>query len=250
MTPTILVIAGSDPSGGAGLARDIDTIAKLGGTARPVTTAITAQTDREVSRVACLPPCLVAEQLDAALAGGRPDAIKIGMLGNAAIVDAVAGRLVAVGDAPVVLDPVLAASSGRSLIDNAGQRALLEKLLPLVSVLTPNRPEAAALTESAVASTDADSSRQARVLLDHGARFVLIKGGHGDESEAMDRLYAGDGTVHTFASCRRPGGARGTGCSLASAIATLLAAGEQMATACRRAKAFVLKTRFGNEGVD
>lgn len=244
MTGTILVIAGSDPSGGAGLSRDIDTIARLGASARPVVTAVTAQTDRAVSRVACLPPGLIAEQLVAALDDGRPQAVKIGMLGNAAIVEAVADRLTRADPLPVVLDPVLAASSGRPLLDAAGRTAMLERLLPLVTLLTPNRPEAAALCGAPKALAEADFARQALHMLERGPRFVLLKGGHGDDRAAVDRLYGKDGLRQSFEAPCAAGSARGTGCTLASAIAVLLAQGHGMAEAVRQAKDFVLRHRF------
>lgn len=241
---TVLTVAGTDPSGGAGLGRDVDTIVRLGGEARPVVTAVTAQTDSAVDRIACLPPELVVAQFDAALAGGCPDAIKIGMLGSAAIVEALAKRLTCAGDTPIVVDPVIAASSGAALLDRAGREAMLELLLPLTLMLTPNLPEAAKLTGLPPALTEAGIERQAHVLLSRGARFVLMKGGHGNGGESVDLLFSQNRTVRRFAAPRRPDNARGTGCALASAIAMFLAGGDCVETACRKAKSFVLETRF------
>ena len=243
--PTVLVIAGTDPSGGAGLTRDVDTIVRLGGQARAVVTAVTAQTDRTVDRIACLPPQLIAAQFDAAFAGKRPGAIKIGMLGSTAIVETLAASLASADGVPIVFDPVIAASSGAALIDAAGSRAMVDLLLPLTEVLTPNLPEAAALTGLPPASTEADMHRQAELLLDRGARFVLLKGGHGNGEEAVDRLYSHNRPLQRFSAARRPGNARGTGCALASAIATLMADGRTVEAACNAAKELVLRTRFG-----
>jgi len=238
MTAPVVIIAGSDPSGGAGLSRDIDTLARLDGTARPVVTAVTAQTDGAVKRIACLPPAMVTAQLDAALTGCPPGAVKIGMLGSAAIAEAVAGRLAAEG-APIVLDPVLAASSGATLLDRAGREATIRTLFPNTYLLTPNLPEAAALT-GRPAAKDADGiACQAEMLLALGPRFVLIKGGHASGEAAVDRLFSVHGLVASLNAPRRSGTRRGTGCMLATAIAAFLARGRDAADACRAAKEVV-----------
>lgn len=244
VSPAVVVIAGCDPSGGAGLSRDIDTIAKLGATARPVVTAVTAQTDRAVTRIDCLSPGLVADQLDAALDGGAPDAVKIGMVGNASIIETLATRLRNPKAGPVVLDPVLAATSGRVLLNDAGRRLLVELLLPLASIVTPNLLEAAILTGRPPAEDDSAIASQAEFLLKRGAGAVLIKGGHAVGAQAVDHLYSSNGRMTVFAAARRSGTARGSGCSLASAISTLLAGGADIEDACRRAKTFLLQTRF------
>ena len=238
MTPPVVIIAGSDPSGGAGVSRDVDTLARIGGEARAVITAVTVQTDRAVERIASLPPVLVTAQLNAALAGRIPGAIKIGMLGSAAIAAAVAKRLAA-ETAPIVLDPVLAASSGAVLTDRACRDAMIEMVFPQTHLLTPNLQEAAALTS--LPHTEAAIPQQAEALLALGPRHVLIKGGHGGGDEAVDHLFSNSGQAVRFSAPRRHGSPRGTGCTMATAIAGFLAAGQDLQQACHGAKELVLK---------
>ncbi len=243
MTRPVIVIAGSDSSGGAGLARDVATITALGGSVRPVVTAVTAQTDGRVTAVERMPATLVAAQLEAALetglVAGPAGAVKIGMLGGAQAVEAVAAVLAAWPRLPVVLDPVLASSSGVELLDPEGRDAMKQELLPLAEILTPNLPEAAQLTGLPAASTAAEIAAQARALQALGPRAVLMKGGHAEGAEAVDRLFAADGSLRCFAAPRAPVSLRGTGCTLASALAAGLAAGQAPAAACKAAKAFV-----------
>ncbi|WP_299391394.1 hydroxymethylpyrimidine/phosphomethylpyrimidine kinase [Pelagibius sp.] len=239
MALPVIVIAGSDSSGGAGLARDVATITALGGSARPVVTAVTAQTDGRVTAVEQMPASLVAAQLEAALETGPTGAVKIGMLGAAQAVEAVAAVLSAWPRLPVVLDPVLASSSGVELLDTAGRDAMKQELLPIVEILTPNLPEAALLAGLPAASTAAEIAAQAEALLACGPRAVLMKGGHAEGAEAVDRLFAADGSLRCFAAPRAPVSLRGTGCTLASALAAGLAAGQPPAAACEAAKAFV-----------
>jgi hydroxymethylpyrimidine/phosphomethylpyrimidine kinase len=241
MTPSVLVVAGSDPSGGAGISRDVETITRLGGSVRPVLTAVTAQNDFSVNRIACLPPSLVTAQFDAAITGGVPGAIKMGMLGSAAVATALAHRLAKVGDIPIVLDPVLAASSGAALLDEAGREAMVSGLFPFVHVLTPNLPEARVLTRQAEAKTEDEIAAQAQVLLTLGPNFVLMKGGHGTGKEAVDLLYSTDGLCRRYSATRQAGSTRGTGCMMASAIAFFLASGCVANEACQKAKEFVFR---------
>jgi hydroxymethylpyrimidine/phosphomethylpyrimidine kinase len=235
--PAVLVIAATDSSGGAGLARDLATLAHWPVEARCVVSAVTAQSHRRVSAIHPVPPAIIRAQLDAALECGPVHAIKIGMLGTAQAV-----RVVAAGipdSVPVVLDPVLVASSGGMLLSAEGQRALRE-LLPRVTLLTPNIPEAAALLGEAPAGNPEALIGQARRLLALGPAVVLLKGGHDTGEEAVDHLVDAQ-AVQRLRSRRLPGTRRGTGCQLASGIAAGLAVGLQVAAACERARDHVLQ---------
>lgn len=235
----VLVIAGTDSSGGAGLARDVATLTRLGVGTLCAVTAVTAQTDREVTAVELLPARLVRAQITAALATRRPAAIKIGMLGGRAIVEAVAATIPPRELMPLVLDPVLAATSGGELLDTEGRTALAALLLARATLLTPNIPEAAALLGAAPAASAAEIVAQGRALCARGAAAVLIKGGHTAGALATDRLITSAGSVHEFAAPRLAAARRGTGCALASAIAAGLARQLPLELACERAKEHV-----------
>lgn len=239
--PAVLVIAGSDSSGGAGLARDARALADLGAEMLCAVTAVTAQSDRHVAAVHVVPPSLVRAQIEAALATRTPDAVKIGMLANRFTVEAVGAALKALESlrVPIVLDPVLVSSSGGVLLDEGGRRALAKHLLPITALLTPNVPEAAALLGEPPAASEAALDEQARRLLGLGPAAVLLKGGHACEEEAVDRLVCRGGPLRRIATPRLPATQRGTGCALASAIAAQLAAGAALEDACRWAKAYV-----------
>jgi hydroxymethylpyrimidine/phosphomethylpyrimidine kinase len=235
----VLVIAGTDSSGGAGLTRDVATLAYFGVEALCAVTAVTAQTDAEVTALALQAPELLRAQITAALATQRAGAIKIGMLGSGTLVAAVAASLPASAATPVVLDPVLAASSGRALLDAAGRAALRSQLLPRATLLTPNIPEAAALLETTEAKSAAEIIAQGRALCALGPQAVLMKGGHATGANATDRLVCGGGSVREFTVPRHAATRRGTGCALASGIAAGLALGLALAPACERAKQHV-----------
>jgi hydroxymethylpyrimidine/phosphomethylpyrimidine kinase len=236
---TVLVIAGTDSSGGAGITRDVATLTHFGVEAQCVVTAVTAQTDREVTAIELLPPPLVRAQISAALATGRAGAVKIGMLGSEAIVEAVADVIAPREQLPLVLDPVLAASSGGVLLDPQGRAALIALLLPRATLLTPNIPEAAALLGAAPAASAADIIAQGRALCALGTVAVLMKGGHASGELATDWLVRPEGSVREFTAPRLAAERRGTGCALASAIAGGLAAGLSLEAACQRAKEHV-----------
>ncbi|WP_282158392.1 bifunctional hydroxymethylpyrimidine kinase/phosphomethylpyrimidine kinase [Shimia thalassica] len=225
----IMIIGGTDSSGGAGLTRDTATAHALGVSVLPVVTAVTAQTDRAVVDMALMPPDLIAAQISAGFAGGRPSRVKIGMLGTRAIALVVAEAL-ADCRVPVVLDPVLASTSGKSLLAGMLPEALIER----ADLITPNLVEAARLTGKG----DAGISDQASALLDRGAGAVLIKGGHGQGRDAVDHLFDQQGH-YTFTAPRLAKGKRGTGCTLATAIACSLAQGKALDVACGEAKSFV-----------
>jgi hydroxymethylpyrimidine/phosphomethylpyrimidine kinase len=235
---TVLVIAGSDSSGGAGLTRDVRTLTRLDTRALCVVTAVTAQSDAHLTAVHVVPAELVWAQMTAALATRRVDAIKIGMLATRATVLAVTAALPTPAP-PLVLDPVLAASSGGELLDEAGRGALCAALLPRTTLLTPNIPEAAALLGTPIAKSETELLQQAAALLALGPRAVLLKGGHGDGPEAADLLLAVDAAPRWLRTPRIGVTRRGTGCALSAAIAAGLAAGLELATACERAKQHV-----------
>lgn len=237
--PAVLVIAGSDSSGGAGIARDLETLASLGAEALCAITAVTAQTHARVVSVHHIPPQIVRTQMRAALDSSAVRAIKIGMLGTAATVSAVADGLPRDGALPIVLDPVLLASSGGVLLDEAGRAEMRARLFPLVTLLTPNIPEAASLCGAAPAASREALLEQARALLALGPRAVLLKGGHADGSEATDLLLMSQAAPQWLHAPRLEARCRGTGCALASAIAAALAHGRSLAEACREGKQYV-----------
>jgi hydroxymethylpyrimidine/phosphomethylpyrimidine kinase len=235
---TVLVIAGTDSSGGAGLARDLRTLTELDTRSVCAVTAVTAQSDAGVLGIHVVPPAMVRDQIAAAFATCPVEAVKIGMLATAATVQAVSQALRPHPTVPVVLDPVLAASSGAALLDGPGCEALLEILLPQVTLLTPNIPEAARLLGTPAAASEAQMLSQAHALLARGVRAVLIKGGHGTGAEAVDLLVSAQGTDR-LAVARMDASCRGTGCALASAVAAFLAAGLALDSACLQAKDYV-----------
>lgn len=245
-SPVVLVIAGTDSSGGAGLVRDIATMTALNVEVACAVTAVTAQTDQRVSAVLCLSPEMVQQQIHDAFATRHIAAVKIGMLGNAAIVQAVALALQQHDDVPVILDPVLLSSSGGVLLDAAGVDALMSQLLPRVTLLTPNLPELHYLTAGYAAQTSLE--QRARYLIKQGVQAVLVKGGHAEPhaDEVVDMLV----TVQTcipMAASRLPVQRRGTGCTLASAIAASLARGSDLIAACQQGRQVVLAYLQGAE---
>jgi hydroxymethylpyrimidine/phosphomethylpyrimidine kinase len=236
MTRPVLLVGGMDSSGGAGLLRDTATLAGLGFSARVAVTAVTAQTDRSVTASHPVPPEVVTAQI--AAAGPDIGAIKIGMLATAGIVEAVANAL---PPAPLVLDPVLRSSSGTDLLDAVGVALLVDRLLPHVSVLTPNLPELLVMADFLGLVEGGAPERIALALLDRGCGAVLVKGGH-DAAEARlsaDTLYRLDDEPVVFASLRYPGTLRGTGCQLASGIAGGLVLGLPLVEAISRAKGLI-----------
>jgi len=234
----VLVVAGSDSSGGAGLARDLATLAALGCTGAVAVTAVTAQTHERVERILAMPPDLIAAQMRAAFASGAVAAVKIGMLPGAAAVEAVAGELRDRAGIPVVLDPVIASTSGATFLDGAAIEALAGALMPRADLITPNLAELAALGGGDVGDEPC-AIATARRLLRRGARAILVKGGHAAGASATDILVNRDGTVERFAAERIAASRRGTGCALSSAIACHMALGVRLGEACRRAKAMV-----------
>jgi len=219
--PSVLSIAGSDPSGGAGIQADLKTFAAHGVYGMAVITALTAQNTRAVAGVAAVDPDFVRLQLRTVLSDIRPDAVKIGMVGSAGIADAVADGLDGY-DGPVVLDPVMVATSGAPLLEPSAEAALQERLVPRASLVTPNLPEAARLFGAHPPAVWARSNGIA----------VLLKDGHGADHTVTDRLFLPGGAAHSFAHPRvHTSNTHGTGCTLSSAIAARLAQGRSVADA-------------------
>ena len=236
--PVALTIAGSDSSGGAGIQADLKTFCAFGVYGASVVTALTAQNTRRVSAIEAVAPQLVATQLEAVLSDLDVAAVKTGMLANAAIVDVVARRLRAGPPRPLVVDPVMVASSGAALLAADGFALLRDALLPLATLLTPNRPEAALLLGTREATSEEEAVAQAEALRTLGCGAVLLKGGHASGAEAVDILC--DGEIRRFARPRLASHhGHGGGCTLAAAIAALIAQGVGLAQAVERAKSYV-----------
>ncbi len=233
--PLALTIAGSDPSGGAGLQADLKTFHQHGVYGMSVVTLVTAQSTQTVDWVEPLTPELVARQLDTLLADVRPQAAKTGALGSPGIIEVVAAR---VAGFPLVVDPVMISKHGHALLSPEGQRALREHLLPRAFLLTPNAHEAEALLGEPV-RTLAQAREAALALTRLGPRHVLLKGGHLDEADAIDVL-ALDGVLHEFRAPRIASPhTHGTGCTLSAAITAWLASGVELLEAVTRARGFI-----------
>ncbi len=238
MTPRALTIAGSDSGGGAGIQADLKTFMAHGVYGASAITAITAQNTLEVRAVVMLEPAMVVAQIEAVLDDIGADAIKTGMLGNAAIIDAVADTLERYRIDQVVIDPVMVAKSGARLLEEDAVTALRERLLPLALVITPNLPEASVLLNREV--TDEHAIRQAaRDLHALGPRYVLLKGGHLPGSEVVDLLYDGAQFIELRARRLETNHTHGTGCTYAAAIAALIARGLAVEQAVRQAHAYL-----------
>jgi hydroxymethylpyrimidine/phosphomethylpyrimidine kinase len=233
----VLIIAGSDSGGGAGVQADIKTVTALGGYAASAITAITVQNTLGVRAVHPVAAEIVAAQARAVLEDIGADALKTGMLGDAAMVETVAG-LLSQTPAPAVVDPVMAAKGGAALLDPAALDAVRGALVPRAALLTPNAPEAAALTGLACEATD-DLRRAAEALLRMGAAAVLMKGGHVAGERVIDLLVTPDGETVFEAPRSASRHTHGTGCTLASACAVGLAQGLPLAKAAARAWGYV-----------
>ena len=237
--PVILSIAGSDPSGGAGIQADIKTISALGGYAASVITAITVQNTRGVQAVHAVYPQAVGEQVAAVLEDLRVDAIKIGMLPDAGTVDSVADCLTHYPHGPVVYDPVMASTSGRNLMDAAAVRTARLRLFPCCALVTPNLPEAGLLCGSTVPDSPQAQEEAARTLAEAFSTAFLVKGGHLPGKEMCDVLCQA-GHITRFEGRKVDSrNLHGTGCTLSSAIATCLGRGMTMESAVDRAKTYV-----------
>lgn len=234
----VLIVAGSDSGGGAGIQADLRTVNALGGYGMTAITALTAQNTLGVFGIHPVPPEFVVQQMHVVLDDIGADAIKIGMLGSAEIVEAVAAMLDTVDTIPVVLDPVMISTSGSPLLDESGVAALRSRLLPKAVLLTPNLAETEALTGIRIVDLAAMDAAARRLLAD-GARNVLIKGGHLDGDALVDLLVGADGRAefrHPRIATRHT---HGTGCTLASAVAAGLAQGLPLVQAVGAAHDYV-----------
>lgn len=235
--PVVLVFAGLDPTGGAGLSADIEAIISQGCHAAPIATALTVQDTRDVIRVGQVDALLVVEQARALLEDMPVAAIKLGMLGSAAMVEAIHSILRDYPHIPVVLDPVLRAGGGTELADEELIEAMRELLIPQTTILTPNSEEARRL------APDADNLHACALsLLEQGSEYVLITGTHEPTSEVENLLFGGHRLLETFSWPRLPESYHGSGCTLASAIAGLLAQGHEPMTAIHQAQDYTWQT--------
>ena len=236
--PVAVTIAGSDSGGGAGIQADLKTFSALGVYGASVITALTAQNTKGVTAIHDVPADFVAAQIDAVFSDLHPAAVKIGMLGNAAAIEAVAQGLERHHAHAIVLDPVMIATSGDALLRDDAVGAL-RKLIGRARVVTPNLPEAAALLGEGQARDEEEMRAQAQKLLALGASAVLIKGGHGSGPESVDLLVEGDTCIRLAAPRLETKNTHGTGCTLSAAIAAGLAKKLLLVDAVSDAKAYV-----------
>jgi hydroxymethylpyrimidine/phosphomethylpyrimidine kinase len=242
MKGRVLIIAGSDSGGGAGIQADIKTVTALGGYAMTAITALTIQDTKGVYGIHEVPLDFIARQMTVVLSDIGADCIKIGMLHRPEVIGAVCETLdLAAPGVPVVVDPVMVAKGGACLLDPAAVDALKRRLLPRAAVLTPNVPEAEVLAGHAI-TTPAEAEVAARALHEMGARAVLMKGGHLPGSKVVDLFFEGGCGMLSFESPRiNTRHTHGTGCTLASAIATGIAQGLEVRAAVTRARAYVIE---------
>lgn len=231
--PTVMVFAGTDPSGGAGMQADIETLVSMGCHATPVITAITVQDTVDVYRYHALDPSLVIEQARAVLEDIPVAAVKIGMLGSVEVVEVIHTLLVDYPNLPVVLDPVLASGGGGQLSDDDVQDAMVNLLFPLATFVTPNSHEARAF------APEADSLEAcAQEILEHGCEYVLITGTHENTPTVINSLYSERRLIESYQWERLPSSYHGSGCTLAVAIAGLLSQGLDPMSAVREAQEY------------
>ncbi len=238
MRAQALTIAGSDSGGGAGIQADIKTFSALGVYGASVITAITAQNTRTVAAVDPVSPKMITAQIDAVLSDLRIGAIKIGMLGDVATINAVAKALDE-WRGPVVLDPVMVAKSGDALLADSAVAALRDRMLPRATVLTPNLPEAARLLDCTPAKDENEMIRQGVALRALGPKAVLMKGGHGEGPVCTDLLITAHDPVRLTAPRQTTRNTHGTGCTLSAAVAAGLALGLDLSKAVTRAHAYL-----------
>jgi hydroxymethylpyrimidine/phosphomethylpyrimidine kinase len=238
-TAIALTIAGSDSSGGAGIQADLTTFSAFGVYGASALTALTAQNTHGVQGIHAVPAGFVAAQLESVLSDLDVAAIKTGMLADAGIVETVARTLRAAPSVPLIVDPVMVATSGDVLLAAEAVAALKRDLIPLATLITPNLAEAGVLLGSCRAESEEEMLDQARALVALGCRAVLLKGGHGGEDAAVDVLADATGPQRLALARLDTRHTHGTGCTLSAAIAALLALGIPLTEAVRRAKAYV-----------
>jgi len=254
LIPNVLSIAGVDPSGGAGILADVKAISANGAYACAVVAALTAQNTVGVEGIFPVPPDFVRMQIDTLCNDVRVDAAKIGMVGQAQVIAAVAERLAHWQPAHVVLDPVMVAKSGHGLLEKTAVGALRESLLPLATMITPNLPEAGVLLESAPPEDVKAMRRAAEKLRNRmahdGERWVFLKGGHLPGGDAIDVLHDGDRMIELTAPRIDTMNTHGTGCTLSAALAALIPQSPDVPTAARRAKDYLTKAIANADRLD
>ncbi|HZO47728.1 MAG TPA: bifunctional hydroxymethylpyrimidine kinase/phosphomethylpyrimidine kinase [Xanthobacteraceae bacterium] len=238
-TPIAVTIAGSDSGGGAGIQADLKTFSALGVYGASVVTALTAQNTKGVTGIHDVPPDFITAQIDAVFSDLDVRAVKIGMLSQPAVIEAVAAGLDRWKATNVVLDPVMVATSGDRLLNPDAIDVLKRVLIPRALVITPNLPEAAALLDEPLARNEDEMLAQAGRLRDRGAQAVLIKGGHGQDAESVDMLVLASSFTRLATLRVDTRNTHGTGCTLSSAIAAGLAKGLDLVAAAREAKVYV-----------
>ena len=237
--PSVLTIAGFDGSGGAGIQADIKTFSALGCFATSVLTALPVQNTQGVRSIYPIPHQAVAEQIEAILDDIFPDAIKIGMVHTSGLVSTIVATLKKYPSVPLVFDPVMVATSGHKLIEDATIQAIIEQLFPVASVITPNMDEAAILAQMPVSTLD-EMYVAGKKILALGCRSVLLKGGHLNLPEITSLYFDADGQVHSFAFEKFPtNNTHGSGCTLSSAIAAYLAQGKNLHEAVTLGQTYV-----------
>ena len=239
MTPIAVTIAGSDSGGGAGIQADLKTFSALGVYGASVITALTAQNTLGVQGIHDIPPDFIARQIDSVFSDLAVRAVKIGMLSQPAVIEAVAAGLVRHRADTVVLDPVMVATSGDRLLAPEAVESLKTKLVPHALVITPNLPEAAAMLNEPIAEDEAAMRGQAERLMRLGPGAVLIKGGHAEGADSVDLLLDAKGLERFAAPRLATRNTHGTGCTLSSAIAAELAKGASLRDAVATAKAYL-----------
>ena len=234
----ILIIAGSDSSGGAGIQADIKTVTSLGSYAMTAITAITSQNTTGVKSIVSISPREISKQIEFTSRDIKPDAIKIGMLHSVEVINAVLKSLNKINVKKIILDPVMIAKGGTKLIDNRSIKILKSKLIKKVSLITPNIPEAEILTKKKISSVN-DMIRAARILMSLGAKNVLIKGGH-LKSRIMYDIFLSKNEISAFKNKKiNTKNTHGTGCTLSSAIATYYSCGKTLKKSCEMAIKYV-----------
>ena len=234
----ILIIAGSDSSGGAGIQADIKTVTALGSYAMTAITAVTSQNTTGVKSIESITPREISKQIEFTSKDIKPDAIKIGMLHSVEVINAVLKSLNKISVKKIILDPVMVAKGGAKLIDNRSIKILKSKLIKKVSLITPNIPEAEILTKTRISSVD-DMISAARILMSLGAKNVLIKGGH-LKSRIMQDIFLNKNEISVFKNKKiNTKNTHGTGCTLSSAIATYYSCGKTLKKSCEMAIKYV-----------
>ena len=249
MIPKILIIAGSDSGGGAGIQADIKTITMLGGYAATAITALTAQNTLGVFGIHEVPPAFIRQQIECVLSDIGADSIKTGMLLNAEVIHTVADCLLDTGNrAPLIVDPVMIAKGGTELLTPEAISVLKERLIPMATLITPNIPEAELLSERSITSVN-DMQAAAAELLKLGAGAVLIKGGHLQGDQLHDVLVTKEASNRFESERIATRHTHGTGCTLASAIAYGLASGLNLTKAVRLARNYVYEAIHSAPGI-